>query len=101
MCETGEKEGEAQILTLREVFCSFGMVKIPTLRELLFVFHNDQNLYLTRHFSSRKCEICRNRRNPYLTRGFPALLHFDHRGVVKILTLRERFRRASSMFKMP
>ena len=32
MCETGEKEGEAQILTLREVFCSFGMVKIPTLR---------------------------------------------------------------------
>ena len=32
MCKTGEKEGEAQILTLREVFCSFGMVKIPTLR---------------------------------------------------------------------
>ena len=38
MCETGEKEGEAQILTLRKVFCSFGMVKIPTLRELFLSF---------------------------------------------------------------
>ena len=92
-----------QILTLRGLrvasFLHFDD-KNPYLTRGFLLIWNGQNPYLTQPFFSNTREFCTNRQNPYLTRGFPALLHFAHRGVVKILTLHERFRQASSMFKM-
>ena len=82
----------AQILTLRGLrvasFLDFDDQN-PYLTRGFLLMWNCQNLYLTRPFLSNTRELCRNRRNPYLTREFAKFIKLHNIRVVTILTLLE------------
>ena len=79
-----------QILTLRELrvasFLDFDDPN-PYLTRCFLLIWNGQNPNLTRPFLSNTRELCRNRRNPYLTLEFAKFRKLHNIRVVKIFTL--------------
>ena len=81
-----------QILTLRGLrvasFLDFDDQNPYLTRGFLLIW-NGQNPYLTQPFLSNTRELCRNRRNPYLTLEFAKFRKLHNIRLVKILTLLE------------
>ena len=79
-----------QILTLRRLRVAYFLVlddQNPYLTRCFLLIWNCQNPYLTQPFLSNTRELCRNRRNPYLTLEFAKFIKLHNIRVVKIFTL--------------